>query len=179
MVMVLPVCTKRQKFAHDSPSLIDGAVQLAVYLRGLTDIAGKISQLDHLNAAPGQIMDLYLALNLMRELRTLASHGRDSWWAWKTEYVEPRYVVKSMRYYIAMRVHLPFALKREERDESFIYHRPACRDARENITQRYLFLRRALRTDFVLSGMLDLQAFTATVLLLLAIHSPPSAISPI
>ncbi len=75
-----------------------------------------------------------------------------------------------MHYYIAMRVHPPFALKRGERDES-PYHLLACKDACENITQRYLFLRRALPTDFVLSGMLDLQAFTATVLLLLTIHS--------
>lgn len=172
MVMDLPVYTKRQKLAHDSPLLVDGVVQLAVYLRRLTDIARKIQQLDHLDAVPGQIMELYsLALNLVRELRTLASHAPESWWAWNTEYVKPRHVVQSMHYYIAMRVHLPFALKREERDEFFFYHRLACKDACENITLRYLFLRRALSTGFVLSGMLDLQAFTATVLLLLTVHS--------
>lgn len=56
MVMDLPVYTTWQK--HDFPLLVDGVVQLAIYLGGLIDVEGNIQQLDHLNAVSGQSMEL-------------------------------------------------------------------------------------------------------------------------
>lgn len=64
---------------------------------------------------------------------------------------------------------------RQSADNGYIYSRLTCMDACETVAQRYQSLRRTLPTGIFLSPILDLQAFTATVVLLLTSHSAPSS----
>lgn len=174
MIINLPPDISHYKQTNDQELAIDGVVQPRVYLSKLIDIAGKIQYLDDMNTTHGSSTKLYTsALEVARELRALASQTPDSWWARDVERVEPDHIVQFTHYYIAMRVHLPFILRQDLGDEYF-YSRFACMDACESLVQRYQFLRRMLPPGFFLSGMLDLQAFTATVILLLISHSSPS-----
>lgn len=174
MVMNVPPGTSRHKQTTEPALVIDGVVQPGVYLRRLTDIAGKMQQLDDLNSATESSSELYTStLELVRELRALALQTPESWWARGTERVEPDHIVQAMHFYVSMRVHLPFTM-RPDAGEEYFYHRLACMDACEAIAHRYLFLRRMLPPGFFLSGMLDLQVFSATVVLLLTSHTSPS-----
>ncbi|KAJ5613354.1 hypothetical protein N7510_006548 [Penicillium lagena] len=174
MVMNIPTDTSRHKQTNEPALIIDGVVQPGVYLRRLTDLAGKIQLLDDLNFAPESSTELYTsALELVRELRALASQTPESWWARGTERVEADHIVQMMHFYISMRVHLPFTM-RPDAGEEYFYHRLACMDACESIAHRYLFLRRKLPPGFFLLGILDLQVFSATVVLLLTSHSSSS-----
>lgn len=175
MVMNMSPDTSRYKQTTEPALIVDGVVQPGVYLRRLTGIAGKIQQLDDLNPATGSSAELNTsALELIRELRVLASQTPESWWAPGTERVEADHIVQAIHFYVLMRVHLPFAM-RPDAGEEYFYHRLSCMDACESIAHRYLFLRRTLPAGLFLSGIFDFQVFSATVVLLLTSHSSPSS----
>ena len=148
-------------------------VQPRVYLNRLTDITTKIQYLDDMSSTQGSGPELYAsALELDRELRVLASQTPKSWWDEDVEHVKPDHIVQILHHYIIMRVHLPFTMRRDPGQE-YIYSRLACMDACESVAQRYQSLRRILPSGIFLSQILDLEAFTATVVLLLTSHSWP------
>jgi hypothetical protein len=70
-----------------------------------------------------------------------------------------------------MRVYLPFTMHQSPSEEDYS-SRLACIAACEAVAQRYQFLRRKLPHGFILAHILDLQAFTATIVLLLTTHGP-------
>ena len=70
-----------------------------------------------------------------------------------------------------MRVYLPFTMEQNPSEENYS-SRLACMAACEQVAQRYQFLRRGLPSGFLLGHILDLQVFSATVVLLLTTHGP-------
>lgn len=173
LISNLPPSTKRYHQPKDEPLSIGDVVQPRVYLSRLTDIAARIHDLDDMNAAQGPSTELYTsALDLDRELRALSSQTPRSWWAGDTEQARPDNLVQFLHYAITMRVHLPFTI-RQHSGEEYFYSRLACMNACESVAQRYQFLRLNFPPGIFLSGILDLQVFTATVILLLTSHSLP------
>jgi hypothetical protein len=71
-----------------------------------------------------------------------------------------------------MRVYLPFTMEQNPSEDNYS-SRLACMAACEQVAQRYQFLRRGLPSGFLLAHILDLQALSATVVLLLTTHGPP------
>jgi hypothetical protein len=110
-------------------------------------------------------------LELASELKALAAETPDSWWIRNLDQVETDDVVHFMHYVLLMRIYLPFAFQ-EEPIEADYSSRLACMAACEGVAQRYQFLRQRLPYGFLLAHILDLQAFTATVILLLTTHGP-------
>lgn len=175
MISNLPPSTRRYHQPKDQALAIGGVVQPRVYLSRLTDIATRLHDLDDTGTAQGPSSEPYTSsLDLDRELRALASQTPRPWWAGDMEEARPDHLVQFLHYSIAMRVHLPFTI-RQHSGEEYFYSRLACMNACESVAQRYQFLRRKLPPGIFLSGILDLQAFTATVILLLTSHSLPSA----
>lgn len=177
MVLNLPPDTSRHQRITTRSLSIDGVVQSQAYLHRLTDIANRIQYLDDLNTLHGPSTELYTsAFKLAGELKVLASQTPESWWAWDVRDVqaaEPDHLVQFLHYYVTMRVHLPFTM-RQDPGGQYSDSRLACIDACESLVQRYRFLGRRLPPGFFLSEMLDLQAFTAAVILLLISRIPSS-----
>jgi hypothetical protein len=161
--------TRRYEQTGVQPLIVDGVVQTRAYLTRLTDIAAKIQHLDDIDT-PGSAELYATALELARELRVLAFQTLKLWWVTDADHVKPDHLVQFLHYCIVMRVHLPFVV-RQNPGEEYFYSRLACMDACEAVAQRYQFLRRMLPPRFFLGQILDLQAFTATTVLLLTTHS--------
>lgn len=175
MIVNLPPDTTRHPKIPDLSLTVDGVVQPAVYFRRLIDIAGKIHYLDDVNTAQRSSTEVYTSgLELVRELHALASQTPESWWAIDNDRIKADSVVQFLHCYILVRVHMPFTVRQDPREE-YVYSRLACMDACESVVQRYLVIRRLLPGGFFLCAMLDLHAFTATVLLLLIAYSSHSA----
>ncbi|EXJ90331.1 hypothetical protein A1O1_03430 [Capronia coronata CBS 617.96] len=174
MILNLPPGTWRFQHTAREELVVDGVVQVHAYLTKLTDIACRLQSLDDLSTAEGSIADVYAsALELDRELRVLASHTPKSWWDEDPGNVRPEHIVQHLHFYIMMRVHLPFTM-RGNPDDEYVFSRLACLDACETVARRYQLVRRVFPSGMFLSRILDLQAFTATVVLILMSHSYPS-----
>lgn len=170
MILNLPPITSRHQQAISHSISIDGIVQNQVYLCRLTNIATKIQDLDQFSMSNGSKMEAYtFALQLSRELKELASQTPEAWWSGGVhgvDNVHPDHIVQFLHFYVAMRVHLPLTLRQGTDGENF-FNCLACVDACESMVQRYEFLSCRLPPGLFLSEMLDLQAFSAAVTLLL------------
>ena len=157
---------------------VDGVIQPRAYISRLIEITTKIQYRDNTNMTQVSSTKLYAsALELDRELKVLASQAPKSWWARSVDHVEPEHVVQFLHCCINMRIHLSFAMRKDP-DEEYVYSRLTCTDACESVTERYRFLRRGLPSGIFISRRLDLQAFIATIILLLTSHSSPSTDLP-
>ncbi|KAL2871702.1 major facilitator superfamily domain-containing protein [Aspergillus lucknowensis] len=171
----LPPYTRRYPLLDPPGIMVDGVVQPAIYLSRLLDIAPKIYDLEDLSAAQGSTTKLYTsALEIVREARGLAAEAPRLWWTINPgDDLKPDHIVQFVHYCIVMKANLPVAL-RQDQSEEYLYSRLACIDACESVAHRYQFLRRKLPSGFFTLRMLDLQVFTAMVLLLLTSHSSRS-----
>lgn len=172
--------------------MIDGTVEAGVYLTRLTgkyqlqivsamgiklrgwvsDIAAKVQQQDYMNTTQGLSPELYAtALELAEDLRTLASLTSEAWWVRNPDKAQPKDIVQFMHHCLVMRVHLPFTMQ-ESPSEADHSSRLACMAACKEVAQRYQFLRQKLPSGFMLAHIMDLQVFTASIVLLLTTHGP-------
>lgn len=173
MIVNLPPYGSPYQQTSTQALTIDGVVQPRAYLSRLINIA-RTQYRNDMNMTQGSNTGLYAsAWELDIKLNGLASQTPKSWWAQNVNNVIPDQVVQFWHYCVKMRVHLSFAMRQDPSEEN-IYSCFACRDACEAVAKRYQFLRRELPLGFFLCHALDLQAFTATVVLLLMSHSSPS-----
>ncbi|KAJ5974803.1 hypothetical protein N7481_008510 [Penicillium waksmanii] len=173
MVLNIPPITGRhQQLANHSVS-INGIVQTRVYLCRLTDIANKIQDLDLISKFNASGTKNYeFTLELSRELKALASQTPEAWWSGGvhgTNNAHPDHIVQFLHYYVAMRIHLPLSLRQGPGGEN-LFNCLACVAACESMVQRYQLLSQTLPPGLFLSEMLDIQAFSAAVTLLLISH---------
>ncbi|KAJ9603199.1 hypothetical protein H2200_012494 [Cladophialophora chaetospira] len=167
--------TSRRLHPDAQPLVVNGVVSPQIYVQRLTDITSKFYSLDDSGATGGGNDQAYAtALELDRELRVLSSQTTRSWWNQDTTQLKPESMCQLLHYYFMMRVHLPFTMRQNSADGN-AYSRLTCMEACEEVAQRYQALRRLLPSGIFLSPMLDLQAFTATVVLLLSSHSGPAS----
>lgn len=173
MVLSLPPITRHHRQTNSHSVSVGGIVQNQVYLSHLTDISKKIPDLDYFGISKRPRAEEYtLALELSKELQVLASQAPPAWWSGEVHSansVNTSQIVQFVHYYAVMRVHLPLVLRQTPGEENlFIYL--SCLDACESMVQLYQVLGRKLPPGLFLSEVLDIQAFSAAVALLLISH---------
>ncbi|EXJ80775.1 hypothetical protein A1O3_07059 [Capronia epimyces CBS 606.96] len=175
MLVNLPSGTRRfWRPTNELALVINGVVQPPTYLAYLSDFANRVQSLEDMSKAEGLGPEVYASvLELDKDMRMLASHTPRPWWTEETEPRNSGRVLQVMHFYILLRVHLPFAMRRQPNEEYF-YSRLTCMDACESVVERYPFLRLAVPSGAFIARLLDLQAFVATVVLLLTSHTSPS-----
>ncbi|KAL2811945.1 major facilitator superfamily domain-containing protein [Aspergillus granulosus] len=175
MFLNLPPYTRRFSLLAPPSILVDGVVQPSIYLSRIMDIAPKTYDLEDVSGMQGSTPKLYTAaLEVAREARELAAEAPKSWWTISmADDLKPDHIVQFFHYCTLMKAYLPITI-RQQKSEEYLYSRLACIDACESVAHRYQFIRRKLPSGFFSLRMLDLQAFTAVVLLLLMSHTCPS-----
>jgi hypothetical protein len=174
MAITLPPGTRRYQLGRTTELIIDGTIQPRTYLRSLADITTRIQDLDEMSTAQtSKGLTYAFALKIDAELKELASQTPRSWWAEDVEPVKADHVLRFLHSCITMRAHLPFTMQQDPGDE-YIYSRITCIDACESVVTRYLFLRQRIPSGIFICQIMDLQAFTATVVLLLTSYNSAS-----
>lgn len=172
MIVNLP-CASQYQQSYSLPLAVDGIIQPRAYLIRLMHISTKIQYRDE-----GSSAELYAStLELDRQLNVLMSQTPKLWWAISSRKLQPEQVVQFVHYCVKMRIHLSFAMRRDTSDE-YIYSRLACKDACEFAVERYQSLRQELPSNIFISQALDLQAFTATVIIILLSYNSQDRLSP-
>lgn len=170
MVMNLSPGTTRYG-RQPQPLLINGVVQPWEYLSRLSDIAIRIQQLDEAGTIKGFDAEVCAtASELTEDLKALSSLTPKSWWIPDLTQVKPDHIVQLLHYSILMRAYLPFTVH-QNLSKEYVSSRQAGMEVCESVVQRYLYLRQTLPPGFLLAQILDLQAFTAAVVLLLTIQN--------
>lgn len=147
---------------------VDGMVQPREYINHLSKIATKVSDIDDLSTEPGMEADLYASiLRCDTDLRLLHAQAPPQWWIVLPDTFSPSHVLQFQHHCVAMRVHLACTLRRD-RQGSLSYIRQAGIHACHEVAKRWMVLRRSLPIGFFICRVIDIQAFTAAMVLLLA-----------
>ncbi|MCJ1264565.1 hypothetical protein MMC22_004438 [Lobaria immixta] len=145
-----------------------GQVNPQSYLYGLADIASRVLELDNIYSSGRPLLELSNAvISTDLELRSLASLAPQNWQKTHWPQLSIDALLQYWHQYLMVRTHLKLALKYKE-SQQFSFNFISCLDACQELARRYVSMRPILPAGFFANRVIDLQAFTATVFLLLA-----------
>ncbi|KAK5688319.1 hypothetical protein LTS10_000297 [Elasticomyces elasticus] len=152
--------------------VVNGRVNHQAYLSRLSDIASGIQEVDNQHARglpPPELCEKVLRID--GQLRTLAGSLPTGWWQLDTGTLSPDQVIGFFHQYITIRSHVHLALKNQDSNQ-FMYSDLVCTEACRDLARRYAVLRGLLPKGFFACRIIDLQALTAAIFLLIKQHSP-------
>lgn len=155
----------------------NGQFNTQSYLYALADIASRVLKLDNIYSSGRPLLELSNAvMSTDRELRSLASLMPQNWQKTHWPQLSIDALLQYWHQYLMVRTHLQLALKYKENLSNF----STCFDACQELARRYVSIRPILPAGFFANRVIDLQAFTATVFILLASYrtASSSGISP-
>ena len=145
-----------------------GQVNPQSYLYNLADIASRVLELDNIYSSGRPLTELFDAVVATdQELRSLASLTPKSWQKIYWSELSIDALLQYWHQYLTVRTHIQLALKHEE-GQQFAFNFITCLEACQELARRYVSMRPVLPAGFFANRVFDLQAFTATVFLLLA-----------
>lgn len=150
----------------------DGRIDLQSFLYRLVNIASHMLELDGPQATERSTSDLMAAvMSIDSELRSLESLAPKDWWQIQWSELCPDALLQYWHRYITIRTHLQLALVYNH-EEKLALHFITCFNACQKLAERYVCLRHVSPDGFFANPVLDLQAFTSAVFLLLAAQRP-------
>ncbi|KAL9130270.1 MAG: hypothetical protein Q9217_001520 [Psora testacea] len=168
MMWSLPLATADYPLPKRPIADSQGQVNPQSYLYGLADIASRVHELDNIYSSGRPLLELSNAvIGTDRELRSLASLTPQSWQKAHWPQLSIDALLQYWHQYLTVRTHLQLALKYKE-SQQFTFNFITCLDACQELARRYVSMRPILPAGFFANRVIDLQAFTATVFLLLA-----------
>jgi hypothetical protein len=180
MMWSLPIATA--SFPLPMRPIIDdqGQVILQTFLHRLANIASKVLELDGVYLQDKPVSDLIsVVMSMDEELQVVANTPAREWWSESPSLLSPAALFQYWHSYLIIRTHLRLALAYDH-DQRFLYNFMSCLSACQVHTKRYVALRPLLPTGFFANSIVDLQALSAIVFLLLAANNPaagPSAVA--
>lgn len=170
MMWSLPLATANYPLPKRPIVDCQGQVNPQSYLYNLADIASRVTELDNIYSSGRPLMELFHAVTgTDRELRSLASLTPMSWRKSHWPELSIDALLHYWHQYLTVRTHLQLALKHDE-GQQFAFNFSTCLDACQELARRYVSMRPILPAGFFANRVIDLQAFTATVFLLLTSH---------
>ncbi|KAI6882665.1 hypothetical protein KC334_g16350 [Hortaea werneckii] len=106
-------------------------------------------------------------MSIDQELRYLANQVPSTWWKINWPSLESSAILQYWHQYLIVRTHVRLALTQDP-NQQFAFNFATCMEASQALARRYGALRPLLPIGFFASRVIDLQAFTGAVFLLLA-----------
>lgn len=168
MIWSLPLATGNYPLPKRPIVDSQGQVNPQSYLYNLADIASRVLELDNIYSSGKPLMELFNAvIGTDQELRSLASLTPESWLNIHWPELSIDALLQYWHQYLTVRTHLQLAIKYDG-CQQFAFNFISCLDACQELVRRYVSIRPILPAGFFANQVIDLQAFTATVFLLLA-----------
>ena len=147
-----------------------GQVNPTAYLYTLANSATRILELDNIYFSGRPLSELADAVTgVDHELRLLVDSSPAGWQQSDDPPLSIESLIKYWHQYFLLRTHLQLALSHRS-DQPFPFSFQTCLEACTQVVRRYVLIRPVLPGGFFATRVIDLQAFTATVFLLLAGH---------
>lgn len=168
LMVSLPLATANYPLPKRPVVNYHGQVNPQSYLYSLADIASRVLELDNIYSSGKPLTELYNAvMSTDQDIRSLASRPPNTWRRMHWSELSIDAILQYWHQYLTVRTHLQLALKYYEGQE-FSFNFITCLDASQELVKRYASVRPILPAGFFANRVIDLQAFTATVFLLLA-----------
>ena len=146
----------------------DGQVIPQQYLYKLADIVSRVLDLESGYSSGKPFTASFDAvIRTDQELRLMASLPPKDWWKVEQNSFSIEAPLQWWHRYLTVRTHLHLALRHNE-GQQFAFNFITCLAACQELARRYVSLRPTLPSGFFVNRVIDLQAFTAIVFLLLA-----------
>lgn len=167
----MPIATRAYPVPAFLPPRFDGTIQPLDYVLQLSSILVEVQDLDDARALQTSNNDIYHAiLKLDGHLRALSSTMPSSWLTGGQPQSTAGQILCFVHHCTVMQTHLHFVL-RDDPTKQYTYSKVAGRKACQDVARQWLRLRRLLPSGFFLCRVMDVQAFTATVVLMLISYS--------
>ncbi|KAI5198079.1 hypothetical protein AUEXF2481DRAFT_33607 [Aureobasidium subglaciale EXF-2481] len=173
----LPIATA--SFPLPMRPIIDmqGEVIPQAFIHRLANIASRVLELDGVYTQSKSVPELLnMVMSTDQELQVLAQSPAKSWWQDHRSQMTPSGLFQYWHTYITIRTHLRLALAYDH-DQRFFYNFMSCLSACQEHARRYTSLRPLLPKGFFANLIVDLQAFSAIIFLLLAANKPATTSS--
>ena len=168
MMWSLPLATMTYPLPKRPIVDSDGQVNAQAYLYSLADIGSRLLDLDSIYSSGRPLMELFNAvIGTDQELRSLTNATPKSWRKICWPELSADAILQYWHQYVIVRTHLQLALQYDEGQE-FAFNFLTCLGACQEMARRYISLRPVLPAGFFANRVIDLQAFTAAVFLLLS-----------
>lgn len=180
MMWSLPIATS--DFPLPMRPIIDnqGQVVMQAFLHRLANIASKVLDLDGVYIQDKPVSDLLsMVMSMDEELQAVANTPAKEWWMEAPSILSPAALFQYWHSYLIIRTHLRLALAYDH-DQRFLYNFMSCLGACQVQCKRYIAMRPLLPKGFFAHSIVDLQALSAIVFLLLAANKSaagPSAVA--
>lgn len=167
MMFNLPATTRWYKIPRRDLFTPEGKVNAHDYLLTVANVAAKIQDLEYFPQTQEGHAEMFSeVLQMDRELRLIASRAPSGWWDNFASLEPVDRLLQLCHCYIQLRAHLPFTLLQDQKNQ-YAYSRSICLEACRKNLVRYSITRRFLPPVLFISHVIDLQAMTALVVLLL------------
>ncbi|KAI4722609.1 hypothetical protein E4T48_01069 [Aureobasidium sp. EXF-10727] len=156
-----------------------GEVVLQAFLHRLANIASKVLELDEVYLQEESASDLLsIVMSTDQELQVVANTPARSWWSESPSSLSPGALFQYWHSYLIIRTHLRLALAYDQ-EQRFLYNFISCLSACQVHLKRYVSLRPLLPAGFFANYIVDLQAFSSIVFLLLTANKSAAAPSTV
>ncbi|KAH6690800.1 hypothetical protein BKA61DRAFT_625617 [Leptodontidium sp. MPI-SDFR-AT-0119] len=145
-----------------------GQVDAGAYQYTIIETATRIIEIDNLIQAGRPLEEAFqVVIETDQQMRALNSLTPKGWQRIDWPEFNIYAILQYWQQYLTIRIHLQLALKYDGRD--FAFNFITCLGAAQELAKRYVSLRPLLAPGFFANRVLDLQAFTGIVFLLLAV----------
>ena len=169
MMWSLPIATADFPLPMRPVADMHGELILQSFVHRLADIASQVLELDDLHAsAKSAIKVSSIVMTIDQQLQVLAQAVPKSWWEINWSEMSPAALFQYWYTYITIRAHLRLALAYDH-DQRFVYNFMSCLSACQDLARRYVSMSPLLPKGFFLRAIIDLQAFSAVIFLLLVV----------
>ncbi|KAG4436831.1 hypothetical protein IFR05_007680 [Cadophora sp. M221] len=145
-----------------------GQVDAGAYQYTIIETATRILEIDNLIQAGRPLEEVFqVVIETDQQMRALNNLTPKGWQRIDWPEFNIYAILQYWQQYLTIRIHLQLALKYDGRD--FAFNFITCLGAAQELTKRYISLRPLLAPGFFANRVLDLQAFTGIVFLLLAV----------
>ncbi|PVH79013.1 hypothetical protein DL98DRAFT_461685 [Cadophora sp. DSE1049] len=164
----LPLATANYPLPKQAIIDANGQVDAQAFQYTMIELATRLLEVDNLNQAGRPLAEIFQVVvetdQQMRALNNLTPRG---WHRIEWSEFNVYAILQYWQQYMNIRIHLQLALRYDGQEFAFSFI--TCLGAAQELAKRYISLRPLLAPGFFANRVLDLQAFTGIVFLILAV----------
>jgi len=164
----LPLATSNYPLPKQAIIAANGQVDAQAFQYTMIELATRLLEADSLSQAGRPLAEIFqVVVETDQAMRALNNQVPKGWHRIEWSEFNVYAILQYWQQYMNIRIHLQLALRYDGQDFAFSFI--TCLGAAQELAKRYISLRPLLAPGFFANRVLDLQAFTGIVFLILAV----------
>ncbi|KAH7416751.1 hypothetical protein BKA64DRAFT_276244 [Cadophora sp. MPI-SDFR-AT-0126] len=164
----LPLATAKYPLPKQAIIDANGQVDAQAFQYTVIELTTRLLEVDEMNQAGRPLAEIFQAvIEIDQQMRALNNLTPKGWHRIEWSELNVYAILQYWQQYMNVRIHLQLALRYDGQEFAFSFI--TCLGAAQELAKRYISLRPLLAPGFFANRVLDLQAFTGIVFLILAV----------